>query len=111
MAAGIVITLGLLSFLFALWILAGLYRRFRGIIPDRPLPSSLWLGVCADVSLYLEIPVVVIRCFVLLYTPLLFGILFYFVYYWVMQSKKPPATLEEVIEKPMEVTQIESHYY
>ena len=95
--------------MFAFWIMYGLIRRYRGTLPEHPLIKTWWLGVCADVSKMLDIPAGVVRFFVLLYTPLGLGLIFYFIYYWIIINRVfiPLLTPEHEIQ----ITKIKSYYF
>jgi len=69
----------------------------------------LWIRVCADVSKTLGIPVIAVRFIVLLYTPLVLGLIFYFIYYWFIINRVsiPPLTPEDKIQ----ITTIKSCYF
>jgi len=71
---------GLSSLFFALWTAYGLYRRYKGTLPERPAQRKRWFGVCADFSETVGIPVSIVRFFVLFYTPVGLGPVFYFIY-------------------------------
>ena len=67
---------GLSSLLFALWTAYGLYRRYKGTLPERPAKQKKWFGVCVDFSETVGIPVSIIKFFVLVYTPVGLGPVF-----------------------------------
>jgi len=79
---------GLSSLFFALWTAYGLYRRYKGTLPERPAQRKRWFGVCADFSETVGIPVSIVRFFVLFYTPVGLGPVFYFIYYLVIRICK-----------------------
>jgi len=87
----------------------GLIRRYRGTLPEN-LPSKNWrIGVCADVSKTLGIPVVAVRFYVLLYIPLGLGLIFYFIYYWFIINRVPIPLLAPEHEIP--ITKFKSYYF
>ena len=87
----------------------GLIRRYRGTLPEHLPIKNWWLGVCADVSKTLAIPVGAVRFFALLYTPLGLGLIFYFIYYWFIIKRVfiPLLTPEHEIQ----ITKIKSYYF
>ena len=95
--------------IFAFWILHGLIRRYRGTLQGHPLSKTWWLGVCADVSKTLAIPVVAISFYVLLYTPLGLGLIFYFIYYWFIINRVSIPLLTP--EHEIQITKIKSYYF
>jgi len=101
--------IGLLSMMFAFWIMHGLIRRYRGTLPEHPLSKTWWLGVCADVSKTLDIPAGAVRFFVLLYTPLGLGLIFYFIYYWFIINRVSIPLLTP--EHEIQITKIKSYYF
>jgi len=87
----------------------GLIGRYRGALPKH-LPIKIWwLGVCADLSQTLCIPVVAVRFYVLLYIQLGLGLIFYFIYYWFIINRVlfPLLTPEHEIQ----ITKIKSYYF
>tara|TARA_B100001123_G_scaffold357921_1_gene412405 strand:+ start:502 stop:870 length:369 start_codon:yes stop_codon:yes gene_type:complete len=75
--------IGLLSMVYTFCIIHGWIRKYRRrTLPEHP-SSKIWrLGVCADLSKTLGIHALAVTFFVLLYTPLDLGLIFYFIYYW-----------------------------
>ena len=100
---------GLSSLLFALWAAYGLYRRYKGTLPERPAQRKRWFGVCADFSETVGIPVSIVRFFVLFYTPVGLGPVFYFIYYLVIRNKEPIPLKSP--EPNLQISKIESHYF
>ena len=100
---------GLSSLTFALWTAYGLYRRYKGTIPERPKQRKWWYGVCADFSETVGIPVSIVRFFVLFYTPVGLGPVFYFIYYLVIRNKEPIPLKSP--ERNLQISKIESHYF
>jgi len=79
--------IGLLSMVPAFCIMHGLIRRYRETLPEHP-SSKFWrLGVCADLSKTLGKHVVAVRFFVMLYTPIGSGMIFFPIYYWVIINR------------------------
>jgi phage shock protein PspC (stress-responsive transcriptional regulator) len=87
----------------------GLIRRYIRTLPEYPLSKTLWLGVCADVSKTLDIPAGAVRFFVLLYTPLGLGLIFYFIYYWFIINRVSIPLLTP--EHEIQITKIKSYYF
>ncbi|MCH2281035.1 MAG: PspC domain-containing protein, partial [SAR324 cluster bacterium] len=92
--------IGLISMVPAFCIIHGLIRRYRGTLTEHQPSKYWWLGVCAEVSKNLGIHVVAVRFFVLLYTPLGLGLIFYFIYYWFIINRVsiPQLTPEHEIQ-------------
>ena len=101
--------IGLLSMVPAFCIMHGLIRRYRGTLPEHPSSKFWWLGVCADLSKTLGIHVVAVRFFVLLYTPLGLGLIFYFIYYWFIINRVSIPLLTP--EHEIQITKIKSYYF
>jgi len=101
--------IGLSSLIFALWTAYGLYRRYKGTLPERPKQRKWWYGVCADFSETVGIPVSIVRLFVLFYTPVGLGPVFYFIYYLVIRNKEPIPLKSP--ERNLQISKIESHYF
>ena len=55
------------------------------------------------------IPVSIVKLFVLFYTPVGLGLVFYFVYYLVIRNKEPIPL--KSTERNLQISKIESHYY
>ena len=87
----------------------GLIRRYRGTLPEHLPSKNWWLGVCVDVSKTLDIPVFVVRFYVLLYIPLGLGMIFYFIYYWFIINRVTSPLLIPDHEK--QITKIKSYYF
>jgi len=100
---------GLSSLTFALWTAYGLYRRYNGTLPERPKQRKWWFGVCVDFSETVGIPVSIVRFFVLFYTPVGLGPVFYFIYYLVIRNKEPIPLKSP--ERNLQISKIESHYF
>ena len=79
-----------------------------GTLPEHPLSKNWWLGVCADVSKMLDIPVGAVMVFVLLYTPLGLGMIFYFIYYWFIINRASILLLTP--EHEAQIIKIKSYY-
>ena len=101
--------IGLLSMMFAFWIMHVLILRYRGTLPEHPLSKTWWLGVCADVSKTLDIPAGAVRFFILVYTPLGLGLIFYFIYYWFIINRVSIPLLTP--EHEIQITKIKSYYF
>ena len=95
--------------MFAFWIMHGLIRRYRGTLSEHQLSKNWWLGVCADVSKTLDIPAGAVRFFVMLYTPLGLGMIFYFIYYWFIINRVSIPLLTP--EHEIQITKIKSYYF
>ena len=100
---------GLLSMVPAFCIMHGLILRYRGTLPEHPLSKNWWLGVCADVSKTLAIPEGAVRFFVMLYTPLGLGMIFYFIYYWIIINRVSIPLLTP--EHEIQITKIKSYNF
>lgn len=72
----------LLSMVPAFCLMHGLIRRYSRTLQEHSPSKNWWIGVCADVSKTLGIYVVAVSFFVLLFTPLGLGLIFYFICYW-----------------------------
>ena len=104
------VLIGIPSLLFGLLIAYGLIRRFNGNLNDAP-PKNRWiLGVCADFSRMVGMPLWLMRVFFLIYTPLVIGPILYILYYIVMRVRKTTPPIEED-KSNLQVTKIESYYY
>ena len=101
---------GLITLLFAAWIVVGLIRHHTGMLEERPKRKPWLLGVCEDFSRQVDIPLGVVRPLILLYGFLGIGLLFYLLYYWAMRRRQQ-AVPEPVIAPSPKVTRIESHHY
>jgi len=90
----------LFSMVHAFCIMHGLILRYRGTLPEHPSSKIWWLGVCADLSKTLGIHVVAVRFFVILYILLGLGLIFYFIYYWLVINRvsSPPLTPEHEVQ-------------
>ena len=80
-----------------------------GTLPEHLPSKNWWLGVCVDVSKTLGISVFAVRFYVLIYIPLGLGLIFYFIYYWLIINRVfiPLLTLWHEIQ----VTKIKSYYF
>jgi len=101
--------IGLFSMVQAFCMVYGLIRRYSGTLPEHSSSKIWWLGVCADLSKTLEIDVVAIRFFVLLYTPLGLGLIFYLIYYWIIINRVSIPLLTP--EREIQITKIKSYYF
>ena len=92
----------------AICIMYGLVWRYRETFPEHLPSKNWWFGVCADVSKTLGIHLIEVKFFVLLYTLLGLGRLFYFIYYGfnINRVSISPLTPEDEIQ----VTKIKSCY-
>jgi len=87
----------------------GIIRRYRITIPEH-LPRKNWcLGSCTDVSKMLGIPVVAVRFYILLYTPLGLVLIFYSIYYWFIINRVSFSLLTS--EHEIQITKILSYYF
>ena len=101
--------IGLLSVVSAFCIMRGLIRRYMGTLPEHLPSKNWWLGVCADVSKTLGIPLVAVRFYVPLYIPLGLGLIFYFIYYWFIINRVSIPLLTP--EHEIQITKIKSYYF
>ena len=102
--------LGALALVFGVWALIGFLlnmSRKQGK-PLEKQPKRI-LGVCADFSAHVMIPVWIVRGYAILYSPFLVGVLFYFCYYWLMSCFRQKAMTSS--ESDVEVTHITSRHY
>lgn len=74
--------LGLTALIFGIWTVLGLLFGSRG--KDRKAGKRWFLGVCADFSHLVGIPLGLVRMLTLIYAPFLIGLLFYVLYYYVL---------------------------
>ena len=84
----------------AFCIMHGLILRHKGALPEHK-SSRIWsLGLYAVLSKTLGIHVVAVRFFVLLYTSLGLGLIFYFIYYWfiIIRVSIPLLTTEHKVQ-------------
>ncbi len=93
----------------AFCIIHGLILRYRATLPGHLLSKNWWIGVCADASKMLGITVVAVKFFVLLYTPLGLGLIFYFIYYWFFKNSVSIPLLTP--EHEIQITKIKSYYF
>ena len=101
--------IGILSLIFAVWTIYGLtQRKHRKSLP--PLKKKWFLGVCADFSQYVGMPLWVVRLYAILYSPFIVGILFYFLYYLVIKVHPSPPVITPS-KRPVKITKMESHHY
>ena len=103
----IVLTVATLTLLFGIWTVIGLFfkppaKSFR----ERPRKKII-LGVCADFSATVGIPLWIVRLYAIVYAPLLLGLVFYLLYYWAIKRRKPPSPEK----KPPAITRMEIHRY
>jgi len=101
---------GLITLLFAAWIVVGLIRHHTGMLEERPKRKRWLLGVCEDFSRQVGIPLGILRLLLLLYGVLGIGVLFYLLYYCAMRRWQQVVP-EPVVPPPPTVTRIESHHY
>lgn len=102
--------LSLFALLFGIWTIIGLLKRASRPSANRLKKRKWILGVCADFSYYVGIPLWIVRLYALVYGPLLLGFIFYLLYYWVMRLRKktrPPVTSKP----PATVTKMDIHRY
>ena len=90
-------------------ILHGLIRRYSGTLLGHLSSKIWWIGVCADLSKTLGIHVVTISYFVMLYTPLGLGLIFYFIYYCFITNRVSILTLTP--EHKVQILKIKSYYF
>ena len=90
-------------------IMHGLIRRYRWTLQVHPPSKNWWLGLCADVTKTLGKPVVAVRFYFLLYTPLGLGLIFYFIYYWFIINRVSIPLLTPEYE--IQITKIKSYYF
>jgi len=90
-------------------ILHGLIRRYSGTLLEHLSSKIWWIGVCADLSKTLGIHVVTISYFVMLYTPLGLGLIFYFIYYCFIINRVSILTLTP--EHKVQILKIKSYYF
>ena len=83
--------------------------RYRRIIPGNIPSKNCWLGVCADLSKTLDIPVVVVRFYILLYKPFGLGLIFYFIYYCFILKRVPIPLLTP--KQEIQITKIKIYYF
>jgi len=83
--------------------------RYRGTIPGYIPSKNCWLGVCADLSKTLDIPVVVVRFYILFYTTLGLGLIFYFIYYCFIINRVSIPLLTPKHE--IQITKIKIYYF
>jgi len=93
----------------AFCIIHGLIRRYRGTLPEHLPSKNWWLGVCANASKTLGIPVVAVRFYLLLYAPLCLGMIFYFIYYWFIINRISIPLLTP--EHEIQIKRIKSYYF
>ncbi len=106
-----VLILGTLALIFGIWTLIGLLKRAFGKAKQRPRRKKIILGVCADFSQLVGIPLWVVRLYALLYAPFLVGIFFYLLYYLVMRLRKQTPPPLAPTERPLSVTKMDTYHY
>ncbi|MBF0288297.1 MAG: PspC domain-containing protein [SAR324 cluster bacterium] len=106
----IIIILGAFLLFFGIWTFLGLLRRNRGVPPNDLKKKKLVLGVCADFSSYVGIPLWIVRLYALVYAPFLLGLLFYLLYYLVMKLRKSPSPVVEE-DRSIQITRMDIHRY
>ncbi|MBF0280582.1 MAG: PspC domain-containing protein [SAR324 cluster bacterium] len=100
---------GGLTLIFGIWTFFGLLTNSPKKKQQRRKGKKAILGVCADFSWQIGIPLWIVRIYAVLYAPLLLGIIFYFLYYSVMKLRKPQVPLNE--ERSVNVTRMEIHRF
>ena len=105
----IIVIFGGLTLIFGLWTFFGLFIRTPKRNKQRRKSKKMILGVCADFSWNIGIPLWIVRLYAVVYAPLVLGILFYFLYYFVMKLWKPSDPVIE--ETPINITRMEIHRY
>jgi len=100
--------IGLLSMVPEFCLIHGLIRRYSRTLPGYPSIKKWRCGVCADLSKKLGIHVVSVRFFVLLFTPLGLGLIFYFIYYWFIINRVSILLLNP--EHEVQIIKIKSCY-
>jgi phage shock protein PspC (stress-responsive transcriptional regulator) len=90
-------------------IMDGLIWRYWWTLPEHLPIKNWWLGICVDVSKTLGISVYAVRFYVMLYTPLGFGLTFYLIYYWFIINRVPIPFL--TTEHEIQITKIKSYYF
>ena len=90
-------------------ILHGLNRRYSRTLLEHLSSKIWWIGVCAYLSKTLGIHVFTISYFVMLYTPLGLGLIFYLIYYWIIINKVSIPLLTP--EREIQITKINSYYF
>lgn len=106
---GLIIVLGFLSLIFGLWTVIGLSRQNKRAV-SKTRKKKWFLGVCADFSQYVGIPLWIVRLYAILFAPFILGIVFYLMYYLVIRNRKEPQKPQKP-KKPLQITQMESHHY
>ncbi len=106
----IIVILGIFLLIFGIWTFLGLLRRKQNRLPNHPKGKRIILGVCADFSMYVGIPLWIVRLYALIYAPFLLGFLFYLLYYLVMKLRKAPSSPIEQ-ERSIHVTRMDIHRY
>jgi len=84
----------------------GLLWRYIGTFPEHSSSKIWWLGVCDYLSKALGIHFVAVRFFVLLYKLLALGLIFYFIYYWLIIKRVSIPLLTP--EHEIQITKIKS---
>lgn len=104
----LVLTFGTLTLIFGIWTFFGLAIKPPSQKVRETRRKKIILGVCADFSATVGIPLWIVRLYAVVYAPLLLGLVFYLLYYWVMKRRKPPAPKQK---RPVNVTRMEIHRY
>lgn len=102
--------LSMFALFFGIWTAIGLFRQMTGKAPERPKKRKVILGVCADFSSYVGIPLWLVRFGALIYAPWIVGILFYLLYYWMMKHRTPRPKKPET-KTPANITKMDIHRY
>lgn len=100
--------LGIFAVIFGIWTILGLcFYKQRKIKRKR----KILLGVCADFSQFVGIPLWLVRLYALVYSPFIIGIVFYLLYYLVMRSRPRKKTIKNKNRKSVQITRMESRHY
>lgn len=104
--------LGTLLLFFGICTLIGLFQLMLGRKPTGT-PSKRWLlGVCADFSHLIGIPLWLVRTYAVVFTPMLVGIIFYFLYFLVMLSlRKPAVKAQPDNPRNVNVTRMDTYHF
>ncbi len=100
---------GGLALIFGIWTFVGLFIKPPKKNQTRRKSKKIILGVCADFSWYVGIPLWIVRLYAIAYAPLMLGLVFYFLYYLMMKLRKPSEPVLE--ERAVNVTRMEIHRY
>ena len=103
------ILFGGLTLFFGIWTIYGLFFQSPKKRQQRRKGKKIVLGVCADFSSVVGIPLWLVRLYAVVYAPLVLGIVFYLLYYLVMKLRKPISPVLD--ERSINVTRMEIHRY